>query len=305
MMMDDTPNTSNLQREINERMMKMRARTVEFPLERLIEDFRENRIVIDPSYREMFRWSVGRQSRLIESLLLEMPVPPVTTIELDTVSAAALVDGLNRLFAIVHFVDGHPDDQTRKLRLADCDIVPRLNGMVWSDLSNYLQSRMMNRPLRMDVLTKDCDPQLHYAIFKRLNSTIGSPSEHEIRECGIRLLGQSFLDYVASLSRLPEFVMSTMHLHGSKRVSGSFATPAWIWTTCWPPRNAKATPAWPTARAAMRSMPWSTRSARRAATCRSGSSDLARDSLVRQAWWNRTRPSGSSSWMTRRASVSS
>ncbi len=219
--MDDShPNSSDLRQEINERMMKMRARTVELSVERLIEDFLENRFVIDPAYRAMFRWSAGRQSRLIESLLLELPVPPLTTIELDSVSASSLVDGLNRLFSIIHFVNGHPDDRSRRLRLVDCDIVPRLNGMVWNDLSEYHKAQMMRRPIRIDVLTKDCDPQLHYSIFKRLNSAIGSPSEHEIRECGIRLLGQSFLDFVASLSRLPEFVMATMHLHGSRRVSG-------------------------------------------------------------------------------------
>lgn len=211
---------SDLRGEIARRMLRARAETVEAPVERLILDVLDARIVVDPSHRELFRWSPGRQSRLIESLLLELPVPPLTVMELDTIDAVALVDGLNRLFSIVHFVRGHPERPSSRLRLVDCDIVPRLNGMTFDDLPEQMRIKLLTSPLRLDVVPRGSDAQLHYSMFKRLNSTIGSPSEHEVRECAIRLLGQTFLDFVASLSRLPEFVMCTMHLHGSRRVRG-------------------------------------------------------------------------------------
>jgi hypothetical protein len=209
-----------LEGEIERRMLRTRAELAEVPVERIIADVHDGKLVVEPAYRNLFRWSPGRQSRLIESLLLEFPIPPMTAIELDSVAAAALVDGVNRIFSIVHFVRGHPDDPSRRLRLIDCDILPRLNGMTFEDLPDLLQAKVLRRPLRFDMLSRDSDAQLHYAMFKRLNSTIGSPAEHEVRECAIRLLGQTFLDFVAGLSRLPEFVMCTMHLHGSRRSRG-------------------------------------------------------------------------------------
>lgn len=216
----DRDSGSDLRDEIRRRMLRMRTEMVQAPVERLITDFLDGRIVVDPSYRTLFRWSPGRQSRLIESLLLELPVPTLTVMELESVDALALVDGLNRLFSIIHFVKGHPDHPSDRLRLVDCDIVPRLNGSTFESLPEQLRLRIVRSPLRLDVLSRDADAQLHYSMFKRLNSTIGSPSEHEVRECAIRLLGQNFLDFSAALSRLPEFVMCTMHLHGSRRVRG-------------------------------------------------------------------------------------
>jgi hypothetical protein len=211
---------ARLREEIVMRVLRMRAETIEKSVEDLIAEFFDAKIVVDPGHRELFRWSPGRQSRLIESLLLELPVPPLTIIELDTIEASALVDGLNRLFAIVHFVKGHPDKPASRLRLTDCDIVQKLNGMTFDDLPEQLKVKLLRRPMRVDTLSRDSDPHLHYAMFKRLNSTIGTPSEHEVRESAIRLLGKTFLDFVAGLSRLPEFVMCTMHLHGSRRVRG-------------------------------------------------------------------------------------
>lgn len=216
----DRDSEGGLGDQLATRAHRVRTTTVETTVERLVADFFDARLVVDPSYRDLFRWSPGRQSRLIESLLLDLPVPPLTAMELDSVDARALVDGLNRLFSIVHFVKGHPDQPSSRLRLVDCDLVTRLNGVTFADMPDESKGKLLRSAIRMDVLARDEDPHLHYAMFKRLNSTIGAPSEHEVREIGIRLLGQTFLDFVASLSRLPEFVMCTMHLHGSRRVRG-------------------------------------------------------------------------------------
>jgi hypothetical protein len=206
--------------EIETRVRRIRVRSIDRTVESLVDDFVGRKIVVDPAHRGLFRWSPGRQSRLVESLLVELPLPPLTLLELDSIEASALADGLNRLFSMVHFVKGHPDKPASRLRLTDCDIVQQLNGMTFDDLPEPLKAKLLGSTVRVDTLSRDNDPHGHYAMFKRLNSTIGTSSEHEVRECAIRLLGQGFLDFVASLSRLPEFVMCTMHLHASRRVRG-------------------------------------------------------------------------------------
>jgi hypothetical protein len=57
---------------------------------------------ITPDYQRLFRWSEGQRSRFIESLILEMPVPPVFVIEVDD-GRYQLIDGLQRISVISAF----------------------------------------------------------------------------------------------------------------------------------------------------------------------------------------------------------
>ncbi|MBI2213368.1 MAG: DUF262 domain-containing protein [Acidobacteria bacterium] len=208
----------DLDRAIEARSIAIRSRQLDLPVERLLEMFRDGRLVVEPGYRQLFRWSSGRESRFIESLLLGLPVPPLAAVELIASSAYALVDGVNRLFTLAHFIDGLPDDPTKKLRLIDCDIVPRLNQSTFESLGDDLKHRLRCAPIRVDVIEKASDPHIHYHLFKRLNSALGTPSEHELRECANRLLGGTFLPLVAAIGRQAEFSMCTLHVGEERRL---------------------------------------------------------------------------------------
>jgi hypothetical protein len=208
----------DLDRAIEARSVGIRSRQLDLPVEKLLDMFRDGRLVVEPGYRRLFRWSAGRQSRFIESLLLGLPVPPLAAVELIASSSYALVDGVNRLLTLAHFVDGMPDDPEKKLRLGDCDIVPRLNQSTFESLGDDLRHRLRCASLRVDVIEKASDPHIHYHLFKRLNSALGTPSEHELRECAVRLLGGNFLSLVASIGRQAEFAMCTLHVGEERRL---------------------------------------------------------------------------------------
>jgi len=208
----------DLNRVIAERSLGIRGRQLELPVERLLLMFRDGSLAVDPHYKRLFRWSAGRQSRFVESLLLGMPVPPLAAVELIASSSYALVDGVNRLFSLSHFIDGLPDVPERKLRLVECDVVPRLNQSTFESLGDELRHRLRCAPLRVDVMEKSSDPHIHYHLFKRLNSALGTPSEHEIRECAVRLLGDAFLQTVASIGKQAEFSMCILHLGEERKL---------------------------------------------------------------------------------------
>lgn len=208
----------DLNRAIDARAVAIRVRQLDVPVEQLLEMFREGRLAVEPQYRRLFRWSAGRQSRFIESLLLGLPVPPMTAVELIATSAYALVDGVNRLFSLAHFAGELPEERGRKLRLTDCDVVPRLNQSTFESIGDELRHRLRCAPLRIDLVEKASDPRIHYHLFKRLNSALGTPSEHEIRECAVRLLGDSFLSVVAALGKQAEFSMCILHLGEERRL---------------------------------------------------------------------------------------
>src|SRR6266851_9743495 len=99
-------------------------------------DMRENKeLNITPDYQRLFRWTEGQRSRLVESLLLEMPVPPIFVIEEED-GTYQLIDGLQRISSYLHLRGklsaSHlepPVNMGDMLMLSDCDIIPSLNGM--------------------------------------------------------------------------------------------------------------------------------------------------------------------------------
>jgi len=102
---------------------------------------KEGELDISPDYQRLFQWSEGARSRFIESLLLEMPVPPIYVVEEDD-GRKLLIDGLQRLSSYLHFRGMLEAEHLRptpvaigdKLVLQDCDILLGLNGKTYDDL---------------------------------------------------------------------------------------------------------------------------------------------------------------------------
>src|SRR5690606_10020930 len=110
---------------------------------------------IRPDYQRLFRWSEGQRSRFIESLILEMPVPPIFVIEEDD-GKYQLIDGLQRISSYLHFrgaLDApHLDPPVvkgEKLQLVDCDVVDKLNGLTFDGLPSALQIRLKRAFIRV------------------------------------------------------------------------------------------------------------------------------------------------------------
>src|SRR5690348_11360340 len=68
----------------------------------LMDMWESQELDIKPDYQRLFRWTDGQQSRFIESLLLEMPVPPIFVIE-EEEGSYQLIDGLQRISSYLHF----------------------------------------------------------------------------------------------------------------------------------------------------------------------------------------------------------
>lgn len=87
-----------------------------------------NYIEIRPFYQRRPRWDKKRQSRLIESFLINIPVPPIILYEKDY-NSYEVMDGQQRITAIQDFYDD-------KLKLTGLEIWPELNGKTYK---NYRQ----------------------------------------------------------------------------------------------------------------------------------------------------------------------
>lgn len=131
---------------------------------RALFDMAENEAIdLAPHYQRRDRWKREKQSALIESFLLNVPVPPVYLSE-DEFGKYSVIDGKQRLTAIRDFLAGD-------LRLTNLAKFQDLEGAAFSDLPPQIQNALSVRPyIRVITLLKQTDPQLKYEVFLRLNT---------------------------------------------------------------------------------------------------------------------------------------
>src|SRR2546425_6046369 len=178
---------AELIRSIDQKIEKIRSRPLDLSFNELLDMHKNKELIIDPEYQRLFRWSEGKQSRFIETLLLEMPIPPIYVIEIED-SIYELIDGLQRISSYLHFRGEHPDrlndDGTyHKLTLTECDVARELNDYTFDSLPTALQIKLKRNFVRVEVIRRESDARLRYYVFKRLNTGGELLSEQEIRNC--------------------------------------------------------------------------------------------------------------------------
>jgi hypothetical protein len=194
---------------VDEKLEKVRTRSLDLSFNELLDMFDNNELIINPDFQRLFRWSEGKQSRFIETLILEMPVPPIFVIEIDE-GVYELIDGLQRISSYLHFRGHHPlkknEDGTPKyLKLSECDIVTELNDFTYPDLPKTLEIKLKRNFIRVEVLRKESDKRLRYHMFKRLNTGGETLSDQEVRNATIRLLDDTINTFIIDLSNNPDF----------------------------------------------------------------------------------------------------
>ncbi len=198
---------------VQNQVKKVQTSSLDLSFNELMDMYEQGELIINPDYQRTFRWSEGKESRFIESLVLGMPIPPIFVIEQEE-GKYELIDGLQRLSSYFHFRGKLEIDAIDRkiakgdsLVLTDCDIVKDLNKRQHDDLPAAMQIRLKRHFIRVEVIGKDSDQRLRYHMFKRLNTGGENLSEQEIRNCTVRLLegGAKFMRFIADLSAIETF----------------------------------------------------------------------------------------------------
>jgi uncharacterized protein with ParB-like and HNH nuclease domain len=187
------------------------TKALDVSLNELADMYSSEELTIHPEYQRLFRWSTKKQSQFIESLLLEMPIPPIFVIELDE-GKWELIDGLQRVSTYLHYRGelhapelDPPIKKGDKLILEECDIVKELNGHNYDDLPLALQIRLKRHFLHVETVRRETDNHFRYYMFKRLNTGGETLSNQEVRNCTIRLLGDEFNKFIIKQSKNSAF----------------------------------------------------------------------------------------------------
>lgn len=135
----------------------------------------EPKIKLDPDYQRNYLWDNKRSSLLIESILLNVPIPVIYMSENDD-STWDVIDGLQRLTSIKKFYN---DD----FALRGLEILDELDGFKYSKLTPKARRIIDNGMIRVVVLSNETHPEIKYDIFMRLNRGSVKLNEQELRNC--------------------------------------------------------------------------------------------------------------------------
>jgi len=163
----------------------------DFTLEVLVRKYDKEQIFV-PGFQRQFVWNKTQASRLIESFLLGLPVPPIYLYQEPGSDKQLLIDGQQRLKSIAYYFEGYFGEEQKGRRP-----VFRLTGL--NEKSPYLKkayqdlkddhpvafARLNDATLRAFVI-KQLDPDDStsiFHIFERLNTGGTLLKGQEIRNC--------------------------------------------------------------------------------------------------------------------------
>ncbi|MBG0820095.1 DUF262 domain-containing protein [Planomonospora sp. ID91781] len=179
----------------------------------VISLYKDKDIEIHPEFQRIFRWSDEQKSRLIESILLGIPIPPIFVSQRSD-GVWDVIDGVQRLSTIFQFVGIYRDENdlvTDPLTLQATEYLPDLQGYRWEIVgegrkvfSDALRRDVKRAKLEFRIIRKESDENAKYDMFQRLNAGTHL-SQQEARNCLLVMLNREMFAEITNLSESDDF----------------------------------------------------------------------------------------------------
>ncbi len=161
-------------------------------IETLYRNWKDGELRLHPPYQRNFVWDKKKASNLIESILLDIPIPIIFTSE--DIDFEEVIDGQQRLKSIFSFMDGmfptSEDEPPKIFKLSKLKILKHLGGKTFQDLEKSLQRKIRKKPLSViKIISDPNDPDeenIKFEMFERLNTNITKLNAQELRNCMYR-----------------------------------------------------------------------------------------------------------------------
>jgi len=173
---------------------KIRITTKSFTLREVVDQIAEEEIDLSPDFQRDFVWKQRQRTRLVESVLLGIPLPAFYFNQ-DRDGTYQVVDGVQRLTTIRLFMAGD-----HMLDRGDLEYLRELHAHRYSDLEPVLQRRIRSTQIVVHVIEPQTPDEIKYDIFGRVN-TLGEPlSAQEIRHAMSKDRSRRFLHELVNLA---------------------------------------------------------------------------------------------------------
>ncbi|MFC4930501.1 DUF262 domain-containing protein [Massilia sp. GCM10023247] len=199
---------------VDKKRREISSDNISMSIGELLNLYRDGELDIHPEFQRVFRWLPEQKSRLIESLLLGIPLPPIY-VATNEDGEWEVIDGVQRLSTIFEFMGelSGPKEKSDELeqkpafQLSATKHLPELDKMFFSALDQALRLEFKRTRLDVKVLSRDSigNNKGKFDLFERLN-TYGQPlSPQELRNCVLVSLNPERFRWLKKLSEDQNF----------------------------------------------------------------------------------------------------
>ena len=181
----------SLKTEVDSKRREISSDNLSMSVGELLNLYKDQELDIHPEFQRVFRWSAQQKSRLIESLLLGIPLPPIY-VAVNDEGVWEVIDGVQRLSTIFEFMGelkGPASEISDKivikppLVLEATKHLPTLAGAKYDFLDNTLKLEFKRTRLDVKILEREGSASGKFDLFERLNTYGASLSPQELRNC--------------------------------------------------------------------------------------------------------------------------
>ena len=160
----------------------------------------EGTLNLSPSYQRNFVTDTKSASKMIESLLMDMPIPVIYLAE-EKDGTYSVIDGKQRLTTFIYFLKGvYPSPDNKKFVLRGLKVLDELNGKCFAELDKKHQQKIKTSTLHIIIIKKESNEDIKFEIFERLNTGSVKLNQEEIRNSVYR---GSYMELLAELEKDP------------------------------------------------------------------------------------------------------
>lgn len=165
--------------QVSENQRKIVWQPKDFSLREFQSMLHDGDLDLQPQYQRKFVATPKIASRLIESILMDVPIPVIYLAE-EQDGTYSVIDGQQRLTAFLSYINGKfPNGDT--FRLSGLSAYKELNKLAFNDLDKELQNKIKKTTIHTIVIKKESNEDIKFEIFERLNTGSTALNEDEIR----------------------------------------------------------------------------------------------------------------------------
>jgi hypothetical protein len=191
-------NGEELNLPVNQR--EVLTRPGEPEIRSLHDKAKRGKLILQPDFQRQYVWDRKKASRLVESVLLRVPLPIIYLSEQPD-NKEYVIDGQQRLTSLFSFIDGYFPNK-EPFKLTGLTAYKELNKKGFPEIGEELQDRIQEYALRTVTLLKQSNADLKFEIFERLNTGSEPLKDMELRNCVYR---GSYIKLLKELAAEPDF----------------------------------------------------------------------------------------------------
>lgn len=207
--------------EIEKAQRSVRTDAYQMSIGEVVSMYERREIIIDPEFQRLFRWDISQKSKLIESLLLGIPLPSIFVFENED-GNWELIDGLQRVSTVLEFMGalrGADGNLGAPSILDATKYLPSLHNAVW-ERSDRIEGIAMEEQMPLDkaqqlsirrgrlgveILKRPSDNKTKYDLFQRLNAGGTQANAQELRNCIMLMINPEYFRAIKLSAEKPAF----------------------------------------------------------------------------------------------------